>query len=123
MTISKRYIEADGHKFYKLTPYDRAEIAEAVRKDRRAKLEASLASVKDEAQRTVEMERFDDEFPRRPILREYICTDAGQLDVFTRALRRDLSEDKAKEVLRDFSPDEDEAFELAAGLAGVKLSA
>jgi hypothetical protein len=121
MQISKRYIEVeiDGKpvKFYKLTPYDRAEIATEMYKVRRAAFEANLAHFEDKNQKSIELEQFDKTFYQQPIMRLHILSDAGQLDVFRRALKTN-----AGEILKDFTPDEDESFELAAQLCGVKLS-
>lgn len=125
MTISKRYIdvEIDGApvKFHKMTPYDRAEIAESMQKRMRPQLEANLAAAKATPEQLMaELERFDAEFPFRPIMRIHIVTAAGQLDVFRRALKADHSPEKVEEILKKLTLDEDEAEKLAMELCGLK---
>jgi hypothetical protein len=123
MTIGKRYIEVevDGElrAFHKLTPYDRADIAEKMRGQMREKLEANISSLTDE-QKAVERDRFDTEFPFRPIMRMHIATDAGQVDVLLRALQKDNSPEKSREILQKFTLDEEETFRLTEGLCGLK---
>src|SRR2546423_4597992 len=125
MTISKRYIEVeidegDKRKFHKLTPYDRAEIADALHKKMRIQLEKNLELSKATPEQLMaELERFDTEFPFRPIMRLHIATEAGQLDVFLRALRV-IYGTVAESIVKQFSPDEDESYKLAEALCGLK---
>lgn len=116
----EKFITVDGIKFHKLTPYDRMEIAEKVRKERRSELEANLKAAQATSEQLMaELEQFDTTFKRLEVMFPYIQSEMGRVDVFERALKRAGSEPRT--ILENFTPDEDDAFQLAADLCGIKL--
>lgn len=116
-----RDIDGAEVKFHKMTPYDRMEVAERLRVEKRAKLLAELKEAGATPQELMgEAQQFDNSVNSSLLIFEFIRQPVGCVETFLRALKATNGID-AESILKKFTPDADEEFSLALELWGMKL--